>query len=398
MAITYDLITVGGGLGGAALGGAMAERGARVLVLERETKFKDRVRGEGLVPWGVEEARKLGLYDVLRDQGGGLEINGTIRFGSLMLPARDLIATTPQRAPFLTFYHPRMQEGVLAWAADKGAEVRRGVSVTAVEGGEIPAATTTSDGRRETLQARLVVGADGRHSMVRRWGGFVPQRDPERNVICGMTMENMHAPTDSFQYLWNPDTAMIVVIAPQKEQTRAYLIHPHSAPYRLQNQREIPRFLDESTKIAPPEFYAGARAADPLASFDAADTWVDHPYRAGVALIGDAAAASDPTYGQGMSLTMRDARVLSDHLLASDDWEAAAHAYARNHDSYYQVTHRVDGWFNELLLTQGSEASARRERAFSLMAEDPTRIPDHVISGPDLPADETVRRRFFGEA
>jgi flavin-dependent dehydrogenase len=45
MAITYDLITVGGGLAGAALAGALAERGARVLVLERETKFKDRVRG-----------------------------------------------------------------------------------------------------------------------------------------------------------------------------------------------------------------------------------------------------------------------------------------------------------------------------------------------------------------
>jgi flavin-dependent dehydrogenase len=50
MVASYDLITVGGGLGGGALAGAMAERGAGVLVLERETNFKDRVRGEGLVP------------------------------------------------------------------------------------------------------------------------------------------------------------------------------------------------------------------------------------------------------------------------------------------------------------------------------------------------------------
>jgi flavin-dependent dehydrogenase len=67
MAITYDLITVGGGIGGAALAGAMAEHGARVLVLERETRFKDRVRGEGLLPWGVGEARTLGLYAGIRD-------------------------------------------------------------------------------------------------------------------------------------------------------------------------------------------------------------------------------------------------------------------------------------------------------------------------------------------
>jgi 2-polyprenyl-6-methoxyphenol hydroxylase-like FAD-dependent oxidoreductase len=124
MAITYDLITVGGGIGGAALAGAMAEHGARVLVLERETRFKDRVRGEGLLPWGVGEARTLGLYAEIRDQGGGLELNGEISFGSLKLPARDLVATTPQAAPFLSLYHPRMQETVLAWAADKGHTLR----------------------------------------------------------------------------------------------------------------------------------------------------------------------------------------------------------------------------------------------------------------------------------
>ena len=49
----YDLITVGGGRGGASLAKAIAEHGARVLVLERETQFKDRVRGEALVSWGV---------------------------------------------------------------------------------------------------------------------------------------------------------------------------------------------------------------------------------------------------------------------------------------------------------------------------------------------------------
>jgi hypothetical protein len=32
-----------------------------------------------------------------------------------------------------------------------------------------------------------------------------------------------------------------------------------------------------------------------------------------------------------------------------------------------------------------------------LIAQDGTRVPDHIISGPDLPLHETVRRRFFGE-
>jgi hypothetical protein len=35
------------------------------LVVERETQFKDRVRGEYICPWGVAEAQKLGLYETL---------------------------------------------------------------------------------------------------------------------------------------------------------------------------------------------------------------------------------------------------------------------------------------------------------------------------------------------
>jgi len=45
----------------------------------------------------------------------------------------------------------------------------------------------------------------------------------------------------------------------------------------------------------------------------------------------------------------------------------------------------------------GPEAEACRARALPLITQDETRVPDHVYSGPDLPADEVVRRRFFGE-
>ena len=58
--MSYDLIVIGGGLGGSALARVMAAAGARVLVLEQEQRFKDRVRGEFLAPWGVAEAQRLG--------------------------------------------------------------------------------------------------------------------------------------------------------------------------------------------------------------------------------------------------------------------------------------------------------------------------------------------------
>ena len=60
---TYDIITVGGGLGGSALGIAMARKGYTVLIVESETKFRDRVRGEQLATWGVAEAKELGILD-----------------------------------------------------------------------------------------------------------------------------------------------------------------------------------------------------------------------------------------------------------------------------------------------------------------------------------------------
>jgi 2-polyprenyl-6-methoxyphenol hydroxylase-like FAD-dependent oxidoreductase len=44
--MTFDVITVGGGLAGSALDTALARSGHKVLVWERETRFKDRVRGD----------------------------------------------------------------------------------------------------------------------------------------------------------------------------------------------------------------------------------------------------------------------------------------------------------------------------------------------------------------
>ena len=59
--MNYDVIIVGGGLGGATLAKDLAEHGVYALVLERETVFKDRVRGEQMHPWGVAEAKGLGV-------------------------------------------------------------------------------------------------------------------------------------------------------------------------------------------------------------------------------------------------------------------------------------------------------------------------------------------------
>jgi fermentation-respiration switch protein FrsA (DUF1100 family) len=94
----------------------------------------------------------------------------------------------------------------------------------------------------------------------------------------------------------------------------------------------------------------------------------------------------------------RRARV-RDALLASDDWEAAGHAYAAAHDRHVQTVHRTEDWFTELFLRPGPHAEARRARVLPLLAEDGSRLPDTFQSGPDaVTADEQQRRRMFGEA
>ena len=140
----YDIVTVGGGLGGSTLAKVMAERGARVLVVERETQFKDRVRGEALSPWGVAEARALGLFDLLQERCGHMLRYWKVYAGGNPVVSRDLWTTTLQKTGWFTFYHPEMQEAVVDAARQAGADVRRGAHVSAIEPGS-PARVTIQE-------------------------------------------------------------------------------------------------------------------------------------------------------------------------------------------------------------------------------------------------------------
>jgi menaquinone-9 beta-reductase len=397
---TYEIITVGGGLGGSALAKAMAEHGARVLVLEREHQFKDRVRGEVMAPWGVAEAKALGIYEPIRATCGQDIQWFAFSMGPGPGTPRDLIATTPQQLPSLALNHPRRQEVLLEAAREAGAEVRRGATVRDIRPGAPSCVMIEQEGKQEELQARLIVGADGRNSLARQRAGFPIQQDPERLLVTGVLLEELYtSPQDINHFIVNSTLGQSVPWVPQGNgRVRAYLVHTKATSVRLQGLEDFPRFVAESVRCGvPAEWYAGAKVIGPLATFDGADTWAEHPYKEGIVLVGDAAAASDPTWGQGLSLTVRDVRVLRDHLLAHDDWEAAGHEYAKEHDWHYGVIHTVNNLLSQMFFALGPEAEARRAKALPLIAADETRVPDHITSGPELPLDETVRRRFFGE-
>ncbi len=167
LASHYDIVTVGGGMGASAIARAMAGRGAKVLIIEQEQRFHDRVRGEYICPWGVAEAKELGIFDLLRGNCAG-----ELPWADLGFGPRNVVETTPQQLPGLSFSHPEMQEALLADAEAAGAEVRRGVVVQGIECGEHPVVLAGANGRTERIPARLVVAADGRGSPARKWAGF----------------------------------------------------------------------------------------------------------------------------------------------------------------------------------------------------------------------------------
>ncbi len=392
----YDVITVGGGLGGAAVAKVLAEKGLRVLVTERDRQFKDRIRGEWMAPWGVAETQKLGLYDLLMETCAHEQPFHLIPG---LGPARDLRLTTPQKLPALTFFHPAMQEVVLGAAKAAGAEVWRGADVRDVRPGQAPAVTVTVDGAAREHTARMVVCADGRSSMGRTWGGFEIHRGKQKLLGAGIMFENMALADDSNMITLIPGVQRCGFQFPQGGgRVRSYLTYNENEVSRLQGRGDSDRFIEESVRTGVPrEIFAGARAMGPLASFDMTETWVDSPYRNGLALIGDAAASTDPTWGQGLSLTSRAARVLAEKLLADPDWDAAGQAYAREHDRYLTSVITAHEWLFDMFFEVGAEADARRARALPLLMMDPERAPDHNLSGPEMPSDDHARRRFFGE-
>jgi len=399
MSDQFDIVIVGGGLGGATLARSMAGRGARVLVLEHEKQFRDRVRGEFITPWGVAEAMKLGIYDLLCERVAH-KIPWVDFFSAEQRTAhRDVVATTPHQCPCISFYHPEMQELLLAASERAGATVRRGASLQEIKSRAPLIAAIAENGHTEEVQARMLVGVDGRSSVVRSVGRFQTCRDPENMLLAGLLWDDMSCSDDTSQLIFNFALGQVSAVFPQKGgRVRTYLGFRVDTLPRFQGQGDIPRFI-EGCKNAGinAAYFQDAQPAGPLATFAGAHTWVEHPFKDGVALMGDAASASDPSWGQGLGSTLRDVRVLRDLLMSTEDWDAAGHAYAEEHDRHSNVTRTVNNWYAEFFLETGPVADQRRARALPLIDQDITRQPDTLFSGPDIEPTEAMRCRFFAE-
>jgi 2-polyprenyl-6-methoxyphenol hydroxylase-like FAD-dependent oxidoreductase len=394
-----DVVIVGGGIGGSALATVLAKSGKKVLVLEREAKFKDRVRGENILPWGVARARRIGVLDDLVAAGGHPATFFNIYAMGMQTEHRPTPQTTPSGERMLNMYHPDLQETLLASAVKAGAEVKRGANVQDVlqQDGKWTV-TFAEDGRTHSVTPRIVVGCDGRFSQMRKWGGFTVNRDPENLRVAGALVQGTKVPEDCANLCLGPGIGSFV--APLGNgRARMYFVYIGAMGDRkLSGKDKVGEFVEAlRSSLAPAEWFDGIEIIGPLAEFEGNDHWVTSPSKPGLALIGDAAAATDPSWGCGLSKTLVDVETLSTCLTETDDWTAALERYAAAHDDYYKKLHNILSWMTELVWTGGPAADERRARVFPRMHEDPTGFPDSIGQGPFGPSDERARRLILGE-
>ena len=398
-----DVLIVGGGVAGSSLAAVLARAGLGVVVVEREQRFRDRVRGEAIHPWGMREVDRLGLRPVLEAAGGNPLPHWQSYAGRVPQEPFSWAERTPDGHTELGVYHPAHQQALLDHAAASGARVLRPAKVVGFRHGAQPEVDVTTEDTTgatgtTTIRARLVVGADGRTSAVRRWIGAETLTDPPHHTVSGGLLDGVTLDPSSTHEASPP--GMMALVFPQAGgRVRAYLMwgdHRASAA-RATGEGWFGRALAE---LYPEGAFATARPAGPAASFANSDIWPDRVAGERVVLVGDAAGANDPSMGHGLSLVFRDVRELRDLLLSERDWQRAIVAFAERRAAYYGVLRHYARWRGILGFEEGPEADARRGRFSQVRTTDPElggfgRIVTHGPNG--LVADASARHLFLGD-
>jgi FAD binding domain-containing protein len=182
----YDIAIVGAGPAGSIAAYVAARRGFSVALIDRQTFPRDKACGDGIGPGAVRVVRRLGLEEVF---DGYLAV-GTITIlgpnGSKSdseVPAIDGEPATGFVIPRLQFDERLFQKAVKAGAEDLSGNRFLGMTLRDTDR---LVELRSSAGTQRTIAARLVLGADGAYSLVRR--SLVDRKDPKRSKHNGFAM------------------------------------------------------------------------------------------------------------------------------------------------------------------------------------------------------------------
>ena len=300
---------VGGGPAGMMLGFLLARAGVDTIVLEKHADFLRDFRGDTIHPSTLEAMHELGLLDdFLKLPHQEVQL-AEGKIGDVTIPMVDFshlpvhakfVALMPQW-DFLDFLAERAKR-YPCFRLEMSAEVD---GLIEEEGRVAGVAAKTKDGQL-MIRADLTIGADGRHSLVRREAGFVPLDIGAPMDVLWLKLSRQT--TDAGALLFRADAGQILAIFNRGEYWQcAYVIAKGSAD-RLKAQG-IGSLRRKIAALAP---FLADRVAE-LESFDdvklltvAVDRlplW----HKPGLLCIGDAAHAMSPIGGVGINLAIQDA-------------------------------------------------------------------------------------------
>jgi flavin-dependent dehydrogenase len=168
----YDVVVVGARCAGAPLAALLARAGARVAVIERASFPSDTLSSHLFEVDALAFLDRLGVSEALRATGAPLVERTDMRVEDLRL-AMELPQRPGDVGGMLSVRRLLLDPLLAAAAEEAGAEVRTAAAVTALleDRGRVSGVRVKSERGEAELRARLVVGADGRHSTVAKLCG-----------------------------------------------------------------------------------------------------------------------------------------------------------------------------------------------------------------------------------
>lgn len=318
----HGVVIVGGGIAGSALSIALARRGIRTTLLEREATWAPLSSGLFIYSNGLDALDQLGVLDGIcasgwvSPDGGNLYLNAE---GDVI--TRTIYPRRGARIPAIVGMKRAELHRVLSAEVERlGVNIKLGVTITAIDDSDSarPVALTLSDG--STIEADILVGADGIRSQIRQhlFGAIEP-------TYTGFGVwRSMHRkPDDIDQKIMLMGVGTRLGIMPISRD-RLYLFGTTREPGKPFYPRET-WAREMRTKFAAFGGPAAALLAEVTDDAQVFYTSVEEVHlplpwsRGRVVLIGDAAHSSSPFMGQGGAMALEDAIVLAAMLDGARD-------------------------------------------------------------------------------
>lgn len=311
----FDVLIVGGGLVGASLAAALKSSGLSLALVEGlAAEFSHEgwdPRIYAITPGNVDFLKQCGSWQ-RQDMSRVQPVEAMRVFGD---DASELEFSAYEiGAPQLTFIleNRLMQEAL--WDA-----IREQDNLTVFNPArckslafDLDAARLTLEDGRE-LRAKLVVGADGRDSWVRKQAGMdeAPTPYQQHGVVANFRCEKPHR---GVAYQWfSPDSILAYLPLPQQQMSMVWSVLPEKSAELL---KLSPEALCAQVAAAGQHTLGELELVTPPASFALRILRLPHIVKPRLALVGDAAHNVHPLAGQGVNLGFRDARELAQTLLA----------------------------------------------------------------------------------